>query len=711
MAPAFNPLPAGVVGLEITDDLARGHLWLVCENSVVPSPLAMIFQIDRVTMGLAAGTVPLVTDELDAGGGSPPGADIDGPTDGVAVLPSGNLLVSDFNGDVLRFDDTLFELNPGTGGATATLVNVWYLDSATPGCAGCRPNTNTNVPLQRIEQVLGVDTSGGGIGGPGPIFVGALQGFFGISHVTLTPGLPGTWNLVRRYLTPTAGAVLTLDHDSDQAAANGLPNAYWMTSDIGVGLVYETTFTPGVGFAVNQCFPTPLVPPSTVTRLSDAVCGIRGTAAPHQLAGWRTNGTATTSTGVRYDAGIGAVPTPHPMEGDLLHSLLANSPRGGGEWERSASVLDEEISLWSRGRLNAHSHTTRESLPVLMNSTTTPTVALDIDAIDVVTPFAGTDPGILDLWLSIEVDTTMGNPAVLVDESDVFRILPTGAIFKLATLAQIQAAVSTTVTTIDLDALEVLANGDLIVSFLASFATAGNPNLPATVLATDVLLIPAPYAANSAIVLWTGVELSTIALGQGHTYGANTTNVERDPLGNGARPNPNPGGTTRPDLLFQDQLGTVTSHVFSTRNVGGTDGAIARHRLTFGYGSITTTQDALASHPGTTPSPTMDTLNTVVPAVSNNVNLFGRNLGANGIGYWGIAFAPTVIPALDLRPAISHNPLSILPSAFIPFFADANGTAEFNITLPTLGAPLVVYVQVVSLTRAALSPVAFLTLQ
>jgi len=199
MAPAFSPLPAGIVGLEIADDPVRGYLWVVCEGTATAP--GFIFQIDKVTMGLAGGTTPLVTNELDAGVGSPPGPDIDGLADGVAVLPSGNLLVADFNGDVLRFDDTLFEIDPMTGGATATLANFWYLDSATPGCGGCRPNTNTNVPLERIEQALGVDTSDSGIGGPGPIFIGAMQGFFGISHVTLTPGLPGTWNLVRRYAT------------------------------------------------------------------------------------------------------------------------------------------------------------------------------------------------------------------------------------------------------------------------------------------------------------------------------------------------------------------------------------------------------------------------------------------------------------------------------------------------------------------------------
>jgi hypothetical protein len=475
-----------------------------------------------------------------------------------------------------------------------------------------------------------------------------------------------------------------------------------MTADLGTAIVMETTFTPGAGFSVNQCFPSF----NGLFALTDAVAGLRGTAGPHQLASWRATTALNQATGVRMSAGSGPVTQPYPMEGDLFHSLESDSPRGGGLWERSGGVLDEEISLWSDGRSGARSHTTREHLQVLFTGGTMPGTALDFDAIEVDPAFAGTDaatdPSIHDFYLSITTDTVMGNPPVLVDNADVFQILENGGINKILTRAQLQAALGTTDTTIDVDAIAASKGTPasetlLYLSMWRSHSLSGsNPNLPATIREGDIVAVPVNPQPNSATLVYLTEEFAAITARFGHTMGPNVTNVSIDPNGNPSRPNPNPGGGTRPDVLFNDNLvPTHLKHIYSTRASSGTDGVIVRHQLTMGYGNVAGTApiviDALAAFPGATPSPTAEGAAALVGG-QNFASFVARFHGARATVVWAVGIS-RLSPGVDYRPLLSHNLLCVVPDLLFTLVTDENGISELGLTGPALGFSIDVFAQ------------------
>jgi len=695
--PQFSTL--GSTGM--ADDPARGVIWVGATRPSFTIPGVFLWPANRTTLGQAVAPPPVVTDELDGGG--PAGADLDGPVSEVAVLSDGTLLLTDHNGDRQRFDDTLFHLDPTAG----ALLGFWYTDDQTCIGAACRANTNTDVPRNRIDELQGIDASDGNVTGPGPIFVGSHQaGGQGIVQVALVPGRPGSWTRVAAFASPTGGPVNSIDFDPDQALAHGLPNVYWMTGGATTatstqpsGLVYETTFT-GTAFVVNQVFLAPPVPGDPLTRIGGSVTALRGTSAPHALALWHEIASTTLPAAVRVDAGSGAVPGPMAMEGDLFHSLLDNAL--SSTWD--ASFLDEELGLWSAGRLNARTHTAREELQVLLG---TIPASFDIDGISIDPSFAGTDPSILDFHLSVDVNASFG--ATPVARQEVFRVRADGSVAKLFTAAQLGQAVGADLTVHDLDAFEVLPGGSLLASFDSNIAGSANPNLGSPIDRGDVLLIPAGGGPNSAVYAWKRGELAALAASLGHTLEGDIDAVALDSLGSPSRPNPHPGGSTRPDILFNDGLNAWTSHIFSTR---GGSGAVARDRRSFGYGVRILGVDALTAVPGATVSPTMDATSRLTGTAPNRINelrLFGRNLGAGATGFW--ALGPRLSPAVDLRPTLTHNPLMVLPSALIPFLADGEGNAELRVDVPELGAPATFHLQAVSLARSALTPGTILTVR
>jgi len=199
---------------------------------------------------------------------SAPGiAVVDGPANGLDVVVrdtpgdparrSNTLLVVDYNGDLNRFDDTLYEYDPdrdvGASGA-AVIRNVWYLDSASASCpVSCRPNTNQDQPMVRVNQAQGVAARRTRPEDPPEaqeIFVTSnARQDADISMISVTPGNPGTWRRRQAILSPLGCAVDEIDWDPDH-------QSFWM-SGVTVGLVIETRFSrSSFTFGVVQCFPT-----------------------------------------------------------------------------------------------------------------------------------------------------------------------------------------------------------------------------------------------------------------------------------------------------------------------------------------------------------------------------------------------------------------------------------------------------------------------
>jgi hypothetical protein len=202
--------------LEMAYDRSRGLLWGGDENrlysTVWPSLWSLTPTIPhqlvnaRVCMNSACVSnpgVPVTSSQFT----------------GISIVPSRSgfngrrtLLCSDFNGDLNRFDDHLVEIDPDIPtpvSGTANVLNVWYLDSGS--CpASCRPSTNVDVPQNRADPVLGVESfdyvPGEPVSGRRFVFlISACMDFrtgscsaqvpWG-SLVALTPGCPGTWTRI-----------------------------------------------------------------------------------------------------------------------------------------------------------------------------------------------------------------------------------------------------------------------------------------------------------------------------------------------------------------------------------------------------------------------------------------------------------------------------------------------------------------------------------
>jgi hypothetical protein len=252
-APA--PLPYGA-----EFDPGRSLLWLSNE-----SPTANLHLFDvRVLPPHPVGTG--FTDE-GAHVNAPGVAVVDGPANGLEVIVrdtpwdparrSNTLLVADYNGDLNRFDDTLYEYDPdqdvGASGGTV-IRNVWYLDSASASCPlTCRPNTNQDQPMVRVNQAQGVAARRTRPEDPPDaqeIFVTSnARQDADISMISVTPGSPGTWRRRQAIASPLGCAVDEIDWDPDH-------QSFWMTG-VTIGLVVETRFSrASFTFGVVQCFPS-----------------------------------------------------------------------------------------------------------------------------------------------------------------------------------------------------------------------------------------------------------------------------------------------------------------------------------------------------------------------------------------------------------------------------------------------------------------------
>lgn len=253
-------------------DPARRFVWAGTEASRLTAGLGDLYLLDH-TRGYSVIT-SLVTDELQAPGVNAP--QIDGPINELALLGNGELLCADFNGDLTRFDDTIFLLDVQSP-PSPVLNGVWYVDDL--GCPGnCAVNGNTNTPKDRIDFLAGLAVRRTyGITATNQsrqqIFVGQYLPTSFVREIELTPGTaggPGTWATRRMHVSPTGDSVDGIDWDPDL-------QSFWMTSTT-TGLVYEVKLDDAMNrFRVVQSFP------STGVGGAIAVTALRDSQLPHVL--------------------------------------------------------------------------------------------------------------------------------------------------------------------------------------------------------------------------------------------------------------------------------------------------------------------------------------------------------------------------------------------------------------------------------------------
>jgi hypothetical protein len=267
----LGPIPnVNVSCIEVAYDPGRELLWYATE--VAGAGLAAANPEDLSVL------VQVPTSGLDCNGDLVP--DVTGALTGLTTIcpetsgPGARLLGTDFNGDLSRFDDSCFLIDPTlppSGGpypmqGSARLLSVWYLDSA--GCAAtCRPNTNADSPQNRIDQVLAVSASSvtiGPGGSTGDLFVAG--NFSTVLHrVSLSAGCPGSWRLLQTVPSPIGGTgVSGMSFDPEL-------QSYWLT-DYGRHQIYEATWDRLAGsFSLVQAFPRPASAVSTAAV--DALVG------------------------------------------------------------------------------------------------------------------------------------------------------------------------------------------------------------------------------------------------------------------------------------------------------------------------------------------------------------------------------------------------------------------------------------------------------
>jgi len=682
-------VPAPAAGLsEITHDPARSVFWTGHSTGGVLDNLRSVFPDT-----LQPGPRTIQTDELDAGGGSPPGADVDGPVNGLGLLASGNLLASDDLGDNARFSDTLFEVDPTTG----ALVHFWYLNGQ--ACNTCRPNTNTDLP-QRHLWTVGALSASRGDPAVDPLFVARRfnnRATTVLARIRLLPGTPGTWSLVQDVPSPCGAPATGIAFDADQAALNGLPNVYWFVSR-GNQQIFECTWNPArQDFQVNQAVPAPFAGTSpTVNRIDTCVAPELGTAPPHALVLGETDVLPANNLLVKIAAGLGD-PDMAAEGYALYHSTLDTNLFVPTD----PVVFNEEVQLWpGRGEAPVADQTQQQQASPFFAERST-LVLNDIDALALRPDFVGDDPTFFDFYWSDRVD--QNSERGLVRDGDIVRVRPDCTIERLVSEALVILVAGLTSGTADVDALAIMPNGDLLISFSDASMTTTAPNFQGQpILDGDVIVIPASRAAQSAYWVYREAEVPGIisrALGEPSFSLTELDGLELDPLGDPRRPNPHLAGTTRPDVLFTADFislaggpsGFRTNHVFSTRTGPRGDGVVIRDARLAGYAAAGGLSggiqiDALALAPmGVRPAPVTDSFvqpNGADPTLQT-IRIIGRNLTPNGavVFAFGLQRACPAIRA----PGFRHYPFQTYAVQVRGAFADANGLAELVFEIPHVG--------------------------
>ncbi|THB81537.1 MAG: hypothetical protein D3926_01630 [Desulfobacteraceae bacterium] len=180
---SFNSPSQQSLGMDY--DPGRNGVWITSEENTA-GPVTNIYLVSTEPPYTILHTLDLVGIAVTG----------DGNSTGVCVLPNGNLLLADYEGDLSVIDDYLFEVNPDTG----TLVNYWPLDGSTFGA-----NNNTSTDGTRIDQVVDV-----AVDPKGNVFVTSFGDNY-VYQLTLVPGMPGTWSTTAAYQLSTVTNACGLD--------------------------------------------------------------------------------------------------------------------------------------------------------------------------------------------------------------------------------------------------------------------------------------------------------------------------------------------------------------------------------------------------------------------------------------------------------------------------------------------------------------------
>jgi hypothetical protein len=160
-------LDASIIGIDY--DPIREGIWLAREGDGV------IYLVDKDD-GAIMQEIPLADN----------GIITDAKYEGISVLPNGNILLSDLNGDDnITIENYLIEINPND----STIVNYWPTEGA----------MNTSTDGSFITSTVGI-----AISETGTVIIGSGNYADPIYEISLTPGLPGTWETVATHEKPAS---------------------------------------------------------------------------------------------------------------------------------------------------------------------------------------------------------------------------------------------------------------------------------------------------------------------------------------------------------------------------------------------------------------------------------------------------------------------------------------------------------------------------
>lgn len=215
--PLYSFQCPGPSNVGIDYDPVRGGYWLATEQSHVylvdPDDGMVILDIDMIGKVIAS----------------------DGDQNGIDVLPSGNLLFTDYNGDLATIDDYIFEFDP----ETETMVNYWPTSNT----------YNTSTDGTEVNNIIDV-----AMGSDGFVYATSSVDNF-IYKLQLVPGMPGSWSTIATINAQGVANVMGIDElcgnwvisDYNSASVAFLHNSFVLNTTINA-YHNSNTFNSGVCF-------------------------------------------------------------------------------------------------------------------------------------------------------------------------------------------------------------------------------------------------------------------------------------------------------------------------------------------------------------------------------------------------------------------------------------------------------------------------------
>lgn len=230
---SFGAPNSNVIGIDY--DPVRDGIWVACEYNST-------FLIDKndgsVIRELDLTGIAIVPEAFQ---------------NGVHVLPSGNLLFTDFRGNGgTALNDYLFEVNPDT----EELINFWPLSGA----------ANTSTDGTSITDIIDVAVDDNGVA-----YLTSLSTNF-IYRINLEPGKPGTWTTLSTLAAPSTNNIIGIDY----FCGHWVISDYTASTDV---VILDETYTPTASFTASH----------DGNYFNSGVCLIEGTTPSHiAVTDWTT---------------------------------------------------------------------------------------------------------------------------------------------------------------------------------------------------------------------------------------------------------------------------------------------------------------------------------------------------------------------------------------------------------------------------------------